>query len=458
LDAVFDGWDENLHEALQGWIDQQRKAGTRRDYRRIAGRFFAFCPKRPEAVTTADIQGWRERLRSEGYAESTQRTYLAILGSFFDYLVQQGLAGSNPVQAELLPKAKPYDRGRFLSEEEVKALLGAIDVETTWGKRDYALILFLLRSGRRTGEILGLRWGDIEVTKEGAWIRWVDRLEGYKFKGCNVEGPRRAKLDWEAWAAIYRYLEGCGRLAGIEADELIFTPLTDAAGRVEKLYGKDWRKHRLSEGSVGRLIQKYARWAGLPAEEITPKALRYTAAAIKLREGRSVEQIREELGHSEVSVTQALVKALQAENAQKRASYHSQRRTCGGTIGNDNAAVLQRYLAEVLATDGLGEPIPTSGLVWMEIRALRHAIFQVVEKWNEVKDLKTAIKVLNVTVRACVGVARLMETERFLESFDPVGDDLRLERRYRELLVEEEGDAYEAVRRWLTEVIHTQWK
>jgi hypothetical protein len=33
--------------------------------------------------------------------------------------------------------------------------------------------------------------------------------------------------------------------------------------------------------------------AGLPAEEITPKALRYMAAAIKLREGRSLEQIVE---------------------------------------------------------------------------------------------------------------------------------------------------------------------
>jgi len=45
-----------------------------------------------------------------------------------------------------------------------------------------------------------------------------------------------------------------------------------------------------------------------------------------------------------------------------------------------------------------------------------------------------------------------------LESFDPVGDDLCLERRCKMLLREEEGDAYEAVRRWLTEVNRNHWK
>jgi hypothetical protein len=112
----------------------------------------------------------------------------------------------------------------------------------------------------------------------------------------------------------------------------------------------------------------------------------------------------------------------------------------------------------MMTTNGLGEPVPTSGLVRMEIRILRHAIARMVGEAREVNDLETAIKVLKVTVMGCMRVARVMETERLLETFDPVGDDLRLERRYRELLEEEEGNEYEAVCRWLAEVTRNHWK
>jgi hypothetical protein len=57
--------------------------------------------------------------------------------------------------------------------------------------------------------------------------------------------------------------------------------------------------------------------------------LRNTGAAIKLRRGWCLEQIHDDLGYGEVTVTRALVKALQAENARKEASYHNQRRKRG---------------------------------------------------------------------------------------------------------------------------------
>jgi hypothetical protein len=45
-----------------------------------------------------------------------------------------------------------------------------------------------------------------------------------------------------------------------------------------------------------------------------------------------------------------------------------------------------------------------------------------------------------------------------LESSGPVGDDRRLERRYQEQLLEEEGDKYETACRWLEEVTRNHWK
>jgi hypothetical protein len=106
-----------------------------------------------------------------------------------------------------------------------------------------------------------------------------------------------------------------------------------------------------------------SRWAELPAEEITPKALHYTAGRRKWNAGCTVEALPAFMGHADVETTWAWVKELQTGEQQNGAGYQSRRRKRGGTIGNSNAGVLTRYLAEMLRTEGLGEQIPTRGVV-----------------------------------------------------------------------------------------------
>jgi hypothetical protein len=285
------------------------------------------------------------------------------------------------------------------------------------------------------------------VDKQGVRVRRDE-----KRKPGGQENERWEKLDWAAWAAIWRHVEGCGRLAEIEEDELIFTPLTDAAGRVEKLYGEGWQKHRLGAGSVGRLVQRYAGWAGLPAKEITPKALRYTAGVRKWQAGASVEELQELLGHAEVESTRAWLKEVRAGQGARGAAYHSQRRMRGGSLGNSNADVLKRYLIEMLTTEGLGGRVQTRGDLRLEIWILRLALCRLVAVSMEIKDVDSAMRILNVVGRACIRIMRLIEMEHKLEWFDPVSEDRQLDRRYAELLEEEEGDQFEAARRLIEEV------
>ena len=295
-------------EVFEIWVAKQRGA-RQRDYRRIWVNFADFYGQKPEEVKPEDVLRWRKWLEDNDFATSTVRTYLAILASFYDFAAECGMEKRNPVGKYILPKARPYSSGRYLSEEEEAALLGAIDRETAWGLRDYALILFLLRSGRRAGEILGLRWGDFEVRKEGVWYHW--RKPG----GNDPKDMHRSKLKWEVWAGITSYLEACGRLEGMKEEDILFTPLTDMAGRIERLHGLDWRYQALAAGSIGRLIQMYARWAGLAADEISPKALRYTAAVRKWNSGCDLDTLREFMGFTNVDPARVLVKKLMALKA-----------------------------------------------------------------------------------------------------------------------------------------------
>jgi hypothetical protein len=168
------------------------------------------------------------------------------------------------------------------------------------------------------------------VTKDGVWYCWKTKQEelgesGEKGKRRLMGSPasrkepgdqRRAKLDWEVWTAICTYLEGCRRLENIQDDEVIFTPLTDVAGRVERLYGKDWREHALSAANIGRTVRMYARWAGLAAEEITPKALRYTALVRKKRAGLGMEEMMRDLGYESLDAVRRALKSVQMQEVE----------------------------------------------------------------------------------------------------------------------------------------------
>lgn len=81
-----------------------------------------------------------------------------------------------------------------------------------------------------------------------------------------------------------------------------------------------------------------------------------------------------------------------------------------------NADGLRRYLVEMPTTEGMGGPIPTFGAVWLEIRFLPQAISKLDEEAEQIQDLDTAIKVLNVTGLASMRVVKLVEIQRSLSA------------------------------------------
>jgi hypothetical protein len=113
--------------------------------------------------------------------------------------------------------------------------------------------------------------------------------------------------------AICAHLEGCGRLETMQDEEVIFTPLSDICGRVERLHGKDWHKQALAKENIGRMIQMYVRWAGLRAEEITPKALRYTALMRRRQAGCGLEEIRRDLGYGSLDAVRLALKHVEMQ-------------------------------------------------------------------------------------------------------------------------------------------------
>jgi integrase/recombinase XerD len=143
------------------------------------------------------------RYLAEHYAKTTASRMWAVVRRLLDETMQRGLLAYNPAKGirgfKTSDDESPY---RALKREEAKGLLDAIDRRTTLGKRDYALIMLLLRTGIRRSEAVALTIGDL-VMEQGYHIVIVEHGKGNK-RGF-------AKVPVGVRHIINDYLEAAGR-------------------------------------------------------------------------------------------------------------------------------------------------------------------------------------------------------------------------------------------------------
>lgn len=110
------------------------------------------------------IQRYYNKLHENGKSSSTIKTLNKLLKSFFNYAVDEGYIIKNPcignkiVIPGEIDKDEDEDKIDVFSDEEIKTLKSALE-----GHRLKALILLALGTGLRQGEILGLKWDNVDI-------------------------------------------------------------------------------------------------------------------------------------------------------------------------------------------------------------------------------------------------------------------------------------------------------
>jgi len=141
---------------------------TRTAYERVLRRFESFLTERGTTPATAehrDCMAWIHRLRGD-VAESTVATYAAYLHRFYAYMTQVGAFESNPmtlVVEEMDERINTDPTRREISVPEMREFLASIGHPL-----DRALLLTMLKTGIRVGELCNLDVRDlsIPVTRE----------------------------------------------------------------------------------------------------------------------------------------------------------------------------------------------------------------------------------------------------------------------------------------------------
>jgi integrase/recombinase XerC len=261
-------------------VEKDASPYTLRNYSHEIQQFFDFLED--EGVDSWDgvdrqvLRRYLLWLRKEGYVEASMARKLSELRSFCRYLLQEGLLRSNPFDLVSSPKV-PKRLPRYLKAEEVEALLHAPDLSTSLGQRDRAIIELLYAAGVRLSELVSLNVGHLSLGT-GQMVVWG--------KGGK---ERVVLLGVPAVSALRAYLgDGRAKLQRKKATDALF--LNRFGGR-------------LSRRSIGLILDKYSKLAGL-WRKVTPHLLRHTFATHMLEGGAGLRVVQELLGHAQPTTTE----------------------------------------------------------------------------------------------------------------------------------------------------------
>ena len=198
-------------------------------------------------------------------------TYCRALKALFGFLAREGFVKNNVLAKVRMPKVPQVVIPTF-SEKELARLLSQPDRASNEGFRDYCLLLTLIDTGIRLGELANLKAEDVDY--EQNLFRVMGKGQRERFVPF---GRRVAK-------ALMKYQMKC---------------------RPEPL-GTDnfWLRRdgqALSANRIQKLINKYGKKAGL--DRCYAHKFRHTSSVMYLRNGGDVFSLQKKLGHRSLVMT-----------------------------------------------------------------------------------------------------------------------------------------------------------
>jgi integrase len=252
----------------------RKRPGTVVDYKSMVARHILphFGPHvKVKDVTFADIDRLHRKITSSGHRRRAN-TVVAVLSKMFGLSIRWGMRDDNPARG--IERNTEIQRKRHLVDDELARLLKALAEHED--KQAANIIRVLLMTGARRGEVLGMRWADVDLSK-GTWTKPASSVKQDRDHVAPLSAPVR-QLLYEN----YKQQIDKRRVLG----EFVFPGIGDSGHVVE--IKKSWRT-----------ICKNAGIEGLRIHD-----LRHSFASELVSGGATLPLIGALLGHSSASTTQ----------------------------------------------------------------------------------------------------------------------------------------------------------
>jgi tyrosine recombinase xerD len=296
-------------------IEKGRSTKTTENYGLYLARFLNLITQdfpegatiKPSDLTPEILRKFRLRLNRfddnqnhERLSALTQSYHLIALRGFLKYLAKRGIHSLDPSLVDLPRAAKK--QVTFLHFDEVERLLSEIPIDTETGLRDRAIIELLFSGGLRVSELCNLNRDSINLARREFMVRGKGKKD------------RPIFIDQTTADHLEEYLSA-------RHDTLPALFLNNSSNQNTPDTSGDFR--RLSPRSIERIIQKYARLAGI-TKHVTPHTLRHSFATDLLMNGADLRSVQSLLGHANIATTQIYTHITDPHLKEVHEKFHSE--------------------------------------------------------------------------------------------------------------------------------------
>ena len=279
-----------VDDAVSAWIDGARKGTVRtrgrkpfaggtvrsveQNYRlRVTERFGR---RRIDRVTLLELQEWVDELDGDGLHPGTIETTVLPLRMAYRRAKTRGEVAIDPTDGLELPQ-KPV-RGSTRRPPDARLIRSILDGAPTADRAAWAVFML---AGLRRGELLGLRWSDVDF--DASTVHAAQQYAPAEAIFKPTKGRRERKVPLGATLA-----------AELRAHRLL-------SGRREGLvFGGDGTRSM----DTGKLQARAdAAWKAAGVQRITPHAGRHLYASMSAAAGTPIERLSRYMGHSSIAVT-----------------------------------------------------------------------------------------------------------------------------------------------------------
>jgi integrase/recombinase XerC len=282
------------------------KPATIATYSRNLRQFFTYLAANGIATPTrSDVLGYRDHLKATGHKPATITGYIVAVRQFFKWTETEGIYSNAAANVKGARIERSFKKDP-LTSRQAQQVLEPIDLTTTSGARDYAILALMMTCGLRTVEVIRADIGDIRALGDET----VLYIQG---KGRD-EKSELVKLAEPTERAIRSYLSFRGNPTGS-------APLFASESHRNA-------SERMTTRSISRIVKTRLRAVGLDSDRLSAHSLRHTAATLNLMNGATLEETQQLLRHSKIDTTTIYAHHLD------RARNNSEHRIAGAIFGD----------------------------------------------------------------------------------------------------------------------------
>ncbi len=259
---------------------------TVKTYNFVLCSFFNDMRKCFRDVNYADIQEYLERLRTQKMKIRTINLKLSVLKSFFHFLTIGKFVHSNPTVffTKLKGETELGHSTKVLAEEDLSKII--CFAKNNESARDYLVVAILFYTGIRASELGSLRWKHLVRNVQGD--KWYLSVTGKGSKQRSVYVPFTVVKDIMTFREATFNVPLFKRAEGL--DDLPIVPSMKSATK------------ELGSNSIYKIVAAVVMRA--VGKKVSPHWMRHSFATHARLSGASLQEIRDQLGHSSIRTTE----------------------------------------------------------------------------------------------------------------------------------------------------------